>query len=74
MTFTSDGDEVNVYDYVAAHTVEENDLIAYETDLIEVTSKVDSGDSIMIFGFSHVSGDNVTYIIAADKEVGLWTV
>lgn len=65
---------MNIYDYVAAHTVEEGDQIAYTNDLIEVTSKVDSTDSIMLKGFSHVTGDSVTYIISADTEVGLWTV
>lgn len=74
MTFTKEGSAVNIYDYVPAHTVEEGDQIAYTNDLIEVTEKVDSGESIMLRGFSHVSGDSVTYIIGADVEVGLWTV
>lgn len=65
---------MNVYDYVPAHTVEEGDQISHETDLIEVRSVVDSGESILVKGFSHVSGDSVTYIIGADTEVGLWTV
>lgn len=74
MAFTKKGVHVNVYDYVPAHTVEENDQIAYSNDLIEVRSVVDSGESVFIKGFSHVSGDTVDYIINADTEVGLWAV
>lgn len=74
MAFNKEGEQVNIYDYVAAHTVEETDCIAHDTDLIEVTSKVDETDTVMIRGYSHVSGDTVTYFIPADKEVGLWTV
>lgn len=74
MTFNKEGEQVNVYDYVAAATIEENDCIAHETDLIEVSLVVDETDTVMIRGYSHVSGDTVTYFIPADKEVGLWTV
>lgn len=74
MTYTNDDVHANVYDYVPAHAVEENDFIAHETDLIEVKEIIDSGDSIMVKGYSHVTGDSVTYIIKADQEVGLWTV
>lgn len=65
---------MNIYDHVPAHRVEVGDQIAYTNDLIEVTSKVDSTESIMLKGFSHVTGDTVTYIISAYTEVGLWTV
>jgi hypothetical protein len=74
MTFTKEGTQVNIYDFVPAHTVEEGDQIAYTNDLIEVNSVIDSVDSIMVKGFSHVTGDSVTYIISPDTEVGLWTV
>ena len=64
---------MNIYDYVPAYSVEEGDQIAYTNDLIEVTSVVDSGESILVKGFSHVSGDTVNYILGSDTEVGLWT-
>lgn len=64
---------MNVYDYVTADTVEENDQILYENDPVEVESVVDSGEVILIKGYSHMSGDKVTYILPADSEVGLWT-
>ncbi len=65
---------MDIYDFVPAHTVEQGDLIAHQEDYIEVSSVVDSGDAVMVKGFSHVSGDSVFYIIEADKEVGLWSV
>lgn len=74
MSFTKKGSLVDIYDYVSADAVEEGDQIAHSNDLIEVTTKIDSGDSILIKGFSHVSGDNVDYIVTPDTEVGLWTV
>lgn len=74
MTFNEDGCLAKVYDFVAVHTVEVDDQITYSNDLIEVTDKIDSGESILIKGFSHVSGDRVTYIIPSDTEVGLWSV
>lgn len=64
---------MNIYDYVPAHTVETGDQIAYTNDLIEVKDIVDSGEAIIIKGFSHVTGDSVTYILSCDVEVGLWT-
>lgn len=64
---------MNIYDYVPAHTVETGDQIAYTNDLIEVKDIVDSGEAIIIKGFSHVTGDSVTYILSCDTEVGLWT-
>ena len=53
--------------------MDEGDQIAYSNDLIEVKTKVDEGDTVMLRGYSHVSGDTVTYFIGADTEVGLWT-
>lgn len=72
--FTKEGTQVTIHDYVPASTVEPGDQVAYENDILEVKEVVDSGESILIRGYSHVSGDTVTYIIGADVEVGLWLV
>lgn len=64
---------MNVYDYVPADTVEEGDQILFENDPLEVSSVIDSGDAILVKGYSHLTGDSVTYIITPDTEVGLWT-
>lgn len=63
---------MNVYDYVPAHTVEEGDFVMVGSDPIEVTRVVDETDTIMVEGDSHLTGDKVVYMLAADMEVGLW--
>lgn len=67
-------DDMEVYDYVAAATVEAKDQIFYEHDYVEVSSVIDSGEAIMVKGYSHVTGDTVSYILTPDTEVGLWAV
>ena len=64
---------MNVYDSITADAVEVGDLILIEFDQIEVTNVVDSGEAILIKGNSFVSGDNVNYILEADRQVSLWT-
>lgn len=68
------GYRVNVYDFVNADTLEEGDQILYENDPIEVQGLIDSGDSIMVKGYSHLTGDSVIYILSPSTEVGLWSV
>lgn len=63
---------MRIYDHITADAIDEGDLVFYQNDYIEVTSKIDDG-SILIKGYSHTSGDTVTYILTADTEVGLWT-
>lgn len=64
---------MNVYDSITADAVEVGDLILIDFDQIEVTNVVDSGEAILIKGNSFVSGDNVNYILEADRQVSLWT-
>jgi hypothetical protein len=64
---------MNVYDFTSAAFIEVGDQIQIDFDYIEVRDIVDSIDSIMVKGWSHESGDSVTYILEADREVGLWT-
>ena len=72
-------DDFTVYDTVRADQVEEGDNIAFlpidgeVQEVMAVTRKVDSGDSILLTGDSYQSGDRVTYILAFDHEVDLWT-
>ena len=73
MQTDKEGRAVDVYDYVTADTVEEGDQIIHNNDPIEVRSKVDSGDAILLKGYSHLTGDSVTYILTPFQEVGLWT-
>ncbi len=70
---------MEIYDYTTLDCVEEGDQIAYTNDegaddLIEVTKVIDSGESILIKGYSHTTGDNETYILSPDTKVGLWSV
>lgn len=64
---------MNVYDTIPADAVEVNDLVLIQQDQLEVTKVVDEGDSILITGYSFVSGDSETYILPADHLVELWT-
>lgn len=64
---------MEIIDYVAASTVEEGDQILFENDPVEVQSVIDSTSAIMVKGYSHMSGDNVVYILDPDAEVGIWT-
>lgn len=73
MTLNRNGVNVDIYDTITFDQIEENDLVLVEGDQIEVTSKVDDGDSIMVKGVSFISGDSVTYIRTADTVVELWT-
>lgn len=65
---------MNVYDTIAADTIEADDQILVNGDPIEVTSVVDDGDSIMVKGYSYNSGDSVIVVLTADSEVELWSV
>jgi len=69
-------DDMEVYDWVTADTLgdEPNEQIVFENDYIEVSRVIDSGDAIMVKGYSHITGDDVTYILTPDTEVGLWAV
>ena len=67
---------MEIYDYVAADTLgdEPNEQIAYNNDFVEVSKIVKDADTVLVRGYSHISGDSVTYILDYDTEVGLWAV
>lgn len=65
---------MEVYDHIEAWQIESGNQIQINAiDPIEVKEVIDSGDSIMVKGYSHLTGDNAVYILTADTEVGLWT-
>lgn len=64
---------VIVYDVVTADTIEVDDQIIHQLDPIEVSDVIDSGEAIMVKGYSHLTGDSVCYILTPDTEVELWT-
>ena len=63
---------MEVTDVITADAIEENDKILYVNDPVEVRTKIDSGDCILIKGYSHLTGENVTYILDPYVEVELW--
>lgn len=65
---------MEVYDTVSADTLANKDQILLNGEPIELTAEpVDSGDAILIKGFSYESGDNVTYILDPHAMIDLWT-
>lgn len=70
---THDGLDVEVYDVIAASAIEEGDQIIYSNDPIEVKFKIDETDTVMVRGYSYLTGDTVTYFLPFDTEVELWT-
>lgn len=56
---------------------EENDWkkeqVIIANDPIEVTKVIDSGDAILVRGWSHITGDMVTYIITPDTVIEVWS-
>lgn len=62
------------YDTVDITSVEAGDQIFFNQDYIEVKEVLDETDTIMVTGYSHVSGDNVVYFIKSDERVDLWAV
>jgi hypothetical protein len=64
---------VEVYDYVRVDTLEDGDNVTYNNDVLEQVTVMDETDTIMVRGYSHISGETATYFIPVDTEVGLWT-
>jgi hypothetical protein len=65
---------MDIYDNVTADTLEVGDQIFHENDYVEVNHVVKDNGAVLVRGYSHVSGDTVTYIIGYDVEVGLWAI
>lgn len=67
----------NVFDSVPAHTIEAGDQVMLDGDPVEVKSvewATDDGDAIIIKGYSHETGDSITYTVFADDMYDLWAV
>lgn len=65
---------MDIYDYITADSVEVGDQIFHANDPIEISRVIDSGEAIMLKGYSHMTGDDVAYVVTPDTEVGLWAV
>ena len=67
---------MTVIDSIAAWQIAEGDQVIIEGDPIEVTATFDGDDpdEIIVKGYSHESGDRVTYSLYADDSFDLWTV
>jgi hypothetical protein len=81
MPFTLGGNKVQVYDFITADQIEGpnesngfkgDQILVNNIDPVEVASVIDSGEAIMVKGYSHATGDSVEYIFSSDTEVGLW--
>lgn len=64
---------MNVTDVITADQIELGDQIIVHNDPIEVYTKIDE-DAILVKGWSHMSGDNVTYILEPDETVEVWGI
>lgn len=72
-------DDIEVYDYVPANTLEDGDKVSLKNeeggiDYLEDVRVIKDDPAVMVKGYSHVTGDNSTYILDWDAEVGLWMV
>lgn len=67
---------MEIYDYVTADTLgdEENEQIYYNADYIEVSRVIHERDTVLVNGYSHITGDSVGYALGYDEIVGLWAV
>lgn len=67
---------MNIIDTVPAYSIEPNDQILVEGDPIEVHTVREGNDvdEIVVTGYSHESGDLVTYSLFADDLFDLWAV
>lgn len=71
----NDGDSMNIHDYVVADSLEDGDRVFVNgIDYLEDVTILKETDTVLIRGYSHVSGDSVVYMLNYDTEVGLWSV
>lgn len=72
-------DDIEVYDSVPAHTLDDGDRIVVinpegAEDYLEDIRVIQDTDAVMVKGYSHVTGDNEVYILDWEKEIDLWRV
>lgn len=69
---------MNIIDFVQADQIEVGDQIIIDGDPIEVRwvgeDPEEPLDGIRVRGYSHESGDSVTYDLYFTEEVALWAV
>lgn len=73
-----DTTDLNIIDRVPAHTIETGDQIIIDGDPIEVKVVKDDPEAplegIRLIGYSHESGDTVTYDVYFDDHYDVWSV
>lgn len=67
-------EDINVYDYVEAETLGNGDNIVHGEDYLENIKTYKEGDTQYVKGYSIITGDEPTYFLTLDTEVGLWMV
>lgn len=68
---------MNIYDTIMADQIEVGDQVIIDGDPIEVTGRSDDDTDaagIIVWGFSHETGDSATYTLPFDYDVELWAV
>lgn len=64
---------MEIYDTIDADQIEEGDQVLVNLDdPLEVSKVIDDGESVLIRGYSHLTGDNETYILGPKETVSLW--
>lgn len=68
--------DIEPYDTIDADQIEVGDQILLDGDPIEVDdlSETEDADEVIVYGFSHESGDRVTVSLPYDYRIGLWAV
>jgi hypothetical protein len=64
-----------ITDTITAWQLDEDEevQVLYQNDPVEVDHIVKETDTVLIRGYSNLTGERVTYFIPYDTEVDLWT-
>lgn len=65
---------MNIYDTIKADSIEAGDQIIIDGNPIEVNEVEDEDNFVVVKGFSHEAGDNVTIVLEFDEFVDLWGI
>jgi len=76
MTEIISEEDIEILYHTPASTLEATDQVVIEDDYIEVKEVIETDDidEVVIKGYSHISGDSVTYSLFADDLYGIWSV
>lgn len=67
---------MNIIDNISADTIEIGDQIIIDGDPVEVTivEPTADPDEVIVYGYSHETGDTARYSLFADDYYDLWAV